>query len=403
MHSAKIKYAFIIASAALFSVPGSAVAQSATSCRNVTAYGADPTGVASSNAAFTSAINSTDGVHICIYFPAGRYTFTAQALTSLAGANPTASVTIEGDGSETTELRFTGGVDGLVINMNAPGQSFHISKLSVQSGSTSNTSNGILINNFSRINTAQSHIQNVTVRGSDGYNATFRWGYGINLFQMSNVNLDSVTVVGSSDTAAYASAGTCLFDRGTASVVPVQINISLSQFNYCKYGIMYGNYLQGLQITSTNFVGNTYGVYVPTGQNGNDQLAINNSQFNNSVSDVYIGSLIDGVTINGNDFYGGQVPGSVPIQIDTSNQFSIVGNTFINTGVNSSSQDAIRVGNYGGASGIITGNVFSGPFVTAIWLKPGSQRVNVQSNSYSGPTNTVINQGSNNTVGGGSS
>ena len=371
-------------------------------CKNVTAYGADPTGASSSNLAFNNAVASTNGRNICIYFPAGNYRFTAPLQVSLTSTNATASVTIQGDGSETTQLRFEPDITGINITLNAQWQSFHVKDLSVLAGNKSTVTHGIAVNNNSGIlNSAQSHISHVTVRGADGYNQSFRWARGVGLYRVSNVNVSDTTIVGSSDGAAYASTGACLIAEGTQAVLPVQINVVSSQLNYCQYGIYYGNYLQGVQVTATNFVGNSFGLYLPSGQVGNDQLSISASQFNNSVSDIYTASLIDGVTITGNVLYGGAVSGTIPVNLNHTDQFSIVGNTFINLGPNGPNQNAIVINDYVASSGVITGNVFKNGFVTAIWLTPSSQRVNVQSNSYFGQPNTVINQGTNNTIGGG--
>lgn len=256
--------------------------------------------------------------------------------------------------------------------------------------------------NNATINSAQSHIDHATIRGADGFNQAYRWGRGVSLYQVSNVNVSDTTIVGSSDGAAYASDGVCLIAEGTAAVLPVQINVVSSQMNYCKYGIYYGNYLQGLQVSASNFVGNSHGIFLPSGQFGNDQLSVTGSQFNNSVTDIYTASLIDGVTLTGNDFYGGMVSGTICVNLNHTDQFSIVGNTFINFGAVGPNQNAIVINDYVASSGIITGNVFKNNFVTAIWLTPCSRRVNVQSNSYFGQANFVINQGINNSVGGGS-
>ncbi|RMB24888.1 hypothetical protein C8J47_3794 [Sphingomonas sp. PP-F2F-G114-C0414] len=393
---------FIILFLILLYMPSSA--QAVTACQNITAYGADPSGSSPSNTAFTDAVAATDGTHICVYFPSGRYSFTTRLFVSLPNSSPNSSVTIKGDGSDTTELRFPSGSDGLVININSPDQSFHIDRLSVVTTAKSNSTNGIAVNNFSNsINSAQSHIDQVTVRGADGYtDKTSRWGIGINLYQISNTNLTNDTIIGSTNGASFATEGTCFIDRGTVAVFPIQINIIGSQFNFCHYGIVYGDYLQGLQITSSNFVGNGFGVFLSDKNVGNDQLAISSSQFNSSISDIYIGGLIDGVSITGNSFYGARLSGKIAIDIIKPYQFSIIGNAFP-TDTGATNQDGIHIGPYQGASGVITGNVFSGPLVTAIYLRPNSQRVNIQSNSYSGVANNIVNSGANNMIGGGSS
>lgn len=393
-----LKYVLIVLSFIL-ALP---VAAQTSTCRNATTYGADPTGASSSNAAFTSALASTDGLQLCVYFPAGNYRFNSTLVVTLPATATAinASITIKGDGPETTKLRFDPAVSGIYITINGSGQSFHISDLSVLAGDKNNSTNGIYAVNASSPNPSQSHIDRVTVRGADGYHQQYRWGYGISLGQFSNVNITNTSVFGAQDAGPYSNAGVCMIVQGLQQTAPVQINVVASQFNYCKYGVYYGNWVQGLQISTTNFVGDETGIYLPAGMMGTDQLAISSSQFNNGQANISLNSTIDAINIVGNDFYGAATQPSNCIVINNVDQYSITANSFINTGIGN--QNGIIIGNWVGSAGVITGNTFKGPFSTAIWLQSGSQFANVQSNVYYGVTNQILNQGLNNRVGGGS-
>jgi hypothetical protein len=104
--------------------------------------------------------------------------------------------------------------------------------------------------------------------------------------------------------------------------------------------------------------------------------------------------------IVGNMFYAG-LANAIHVELAVADQFTITANTFVPLGTG---QNGIVIGS-GGVGSIITGNVFragSANFTTGIWLQSGSSNVNVQSNSYQGATTATINNGTNNTLGGGS-
>jgi hypothetical protein len=91
----------------------------------------------------------------------------------------------------------------------------------------------------------------------------------------------------------------------------------------------------------------------------------------------------------------------VGIQLQNYSQFSILGNTFNPAVLPITNATSIVIGPYTASAGIISGNQ-SYKMTLAVNLQSGSQFVNVQSNSYSGNTTNVLNNGTNNTVGGGS-
>jgi hypothetical protein len=184
--------------------------------------------------------------------------------------------------------------------------------------------------------------------------------------------------VGSAGEAPYATEGTCIYLDGSAQSIPIQINIVASQINACRYGLYYGPYVQGIQITASNFVSNDIAIYQPPNSPGNDELAIGASQFNSGTSNILLGSPIDGVAINGNVFYLSE-HGSASIQMPGV-QFAILGNTFNQLGTPRAT--AIAIGAYMLDAGTIMGNSFKN-FDTAIALRSGSGQVTVQGNAYS--------------------
>lgn len=76
---------------------------------NITAFGADNTGVNASNTAFTNAVGSLNGKPGVIYFPAGSYSFNAAIDIGRD------SIILRGAGYDSTQLRFN--LSGQVVNL----------------------------------------------------------------------------------------------------------------------------------------------------------------------------------------------------------------------------------------------------------------------------------------------
>ena len=369
-------------------------------CANVLIYGADVTGKISASSAFSAAVAANLSAAPCIYFPAGTYRFATAPSVEL-GTTSGAAISIIGDGPEVTKLKPDSGVDGLRITFGGNNQSYHVRDMSILASGSTGFGIGVQLTGAGKPSPAVSDVSNVTIRGSDGYNQTKHFTTGINLVGIANTNFTDVLVDCSTGGAPYApsTAGTAGISlAGSSSAIPVQYNLVGVQLNFCTDGLRYGNFVQGVQIVASNFTGNYRGIFVKSGQVGNDQLAVMGSQFNNGGYDIAINSLVDGLTITGNFFYVGSAGGH-GVLINLTNQFSITGNAF--TSFNPG-QVGVAIGQYGGSSGVITGNQFNLGFRAGVWLQHGSQNVNVQSNSYSGPEANVLDNGTSNTVGGGS-
>jgi len=139
------------------------------------------------------------------------------------------------------------------------------------------------------------------VRGNDGYNSAFRFGIGISIFGASNVNFQNVAVIGSTDGAAYGSAGTCLQNTGSSILLPVQFNLVASQFNDVASYIVW-DLCAGIQISASNFVGNGTAI-----SNHRPMSAMISSHQCKSIQQRHAKYLSSGtyrrVTLAGNTFY----------------------------------------------------------------------------------------------------
>ena len=219
-----------------------------------------------------------------------------------------------------------------------------------------------------------------------------RWGYGLNFYGASNINLISDNIVGSG--AAYASVGVCIQATGTSSIIPVVVNLTAVTANYCGYGFVYGPYLQGVTISQSNFTGDAVGIYVPSGQAGNDQLVVNSTQINASLYDIQVMSALPAFLVSGNTLYINSNSGGVALYMANAANYAITRNSFIGIGT---SQNGLVEGSWQSAGGVITGNQFYN-FTTGIWLQSNSRFATVGLNSYSSVNTNTLNNGTNNTI-----
>jgi hypothetical protein len=89
---------------------------------------------------------------------------------------------------------------------------------------------------------------------------------------------------------------------GSADDPSVVYNVSGATFNYLAKGIFYDQQVQGLTVSQSNFVGDEYGIYVPAGLSGLDQLTVQGSQFNCSSAGIYVGTYLSNTLFSANLF-----------------------------------------------------------------------------------------------------
>lgn len=338
-----------------------------------------------------------------MYFPPGVYAFSSQFVYSLPTS--TASITIEGAGADVSILKWAAG-GGFQVNYSGPGNSAHIRNLSIVTGTTATGNGLVLYQNASSIpnpaNSALSEISGVAIRGSDGYAATNYWNTGIYISGVSNVNIVGSSITGQG--AGYTTVGTGISIIGTSAAQGVQYNIVGSAIQYVGTGLLYGNYVQGVAVAQSNFTGDNYGIVVNTPAQGQDQLTITGSQFNCKTIGIYDQIGIAGLSIYGNYIIVPYTTGSTVAGVQLASVFgaSITSNVIQRIGSSNTNTNGVIIQGGGTIAGVITGNVLANLY-TGIWLTTASSNINVQSNAYTGNTNSnVLNQGTGNTVGGGS-
>jgi hypothetical protein len=369
------------------------------SCPSIEAYGGS-TGSADNGPALMAALSVSSGDGHCVSFPPGRFTFIAAVIVRLPDVR--ASATLTGAGADVTELTWPNG-GGLTFQFVGQDNSVHVRNLSLTTG-TAGAGRALVLQQSAKLSgnpadSALSDLSGVSIHGADGYAVTNYWESGVAISGVSNVNMTGLVVTGPGG-EAYASRGQGVVLEGSAEDPAVVFNLAGATFNYLLNGLIYGKQVQGVTISQSNFTGDGYGIFVPEGLQGLDQLAVSSSQFNCALAGVYVGSFTSNTLFSSNLFI---VPNTgTGILLKQAYLYSAVGNAF-NSGsatMTSSHPVGIEVGATVGG-GTITANLFDN-MAAAVVLEKSSTGGNVQSNEYSNDPVTVMNLGSGNRVGGGS-
>jgi len=369
------------------------------SCPSIETYGGS-TGSTDNGPALVAALSASSGDGHCVSFPPGRFTFASAVTFRLPDGS--ASATLSGAGADVTELDWPNG-GGLTFEFVGQDNSVHVRDLSLTTG-TAGAGRALVLQQSAKLggnpaDSALSDLSGVSIHGADGYAVTDYWETGVAIVGVSNVNTTGLVVTGPGG-EAYASHGQGVVLEGSPDDPLVVFNIAGATLNYLLKGLIYGNEVEGVTISQSNFTGDGYGIFVPDGLHGLDQLAVTSSQFNCALAGVYIGSYTSDTLFSSNLFI---VPNTgTGILLKHAYLYSAVGNAF-NAGsasMTSSHPVGIEIGPTAGG-GAITGNLFDN-MAEAVVLEKGSTGGNVQSNEYSNDPVTVRNFGSGNRVGGGS-
>lgn len=365
-------------------------------CTDITAYGGSPANP-DNRAALAAALNAIWGSGGCVSFPAGRFTFASNFKFVLP--NGSASITLTGAGADVTQLYWpTGG--GLTIDYVGAENSVHLRNMALTTGSVG-VGSAVLLNqtkgNVGVADNALSDFFDITIRGADGYSQNDYWDRAVEINQISNVNLVGLVISGPGG-SAYSTKGIGVLLEGSTNNPAVVFNVTGATFDYLSQGIVYGQQVQGLTVSQSNFVGDGYGIYIPRNISGLDQLTVVGSQFNCATGGIYVGSSLSNTLFSANLFI---VPNTGRgIYLQQAYLYSVTGNSFNIGGPPGNVYPiGIEVGSTAGG-GTITGNLFDN-MVAAIVLDRTSTGANVQSNEYSNDLIKVKNLGTGNTVGGG--
>ena len=365
---------------------------------NILSYGGNGNGSADNVSALNSAFSALSAFPAggTIYFPPGKYHFSAAVYyTTPSSASPW-SVRVLGAGSDSSILQW-GSSDGLTLIASNPQSSLHAEALTF-STTASGGYTGLTFQSATALGLfGQNDIVRCTFRG-DTYGASNEWWSNcVQCYTTPNVNFDGCLFHGY-HASAYDGNGIGVLLQSTSAGDGIVYNFNQCGFFFLGIGIYYGTRIQGVQVNLCNFTNGITGIYCPSGAVDGDQLSVANSQFNTFGNDIELQSAIGQVSLVNNLMYVWQ--GNTGLYAPYAAGLIIVGNNFSNAGSQNAGQNGIIINNNGSPS-TITGNAFL-YLTTGVWLQSGCSNVNVQSNEYVGCNNTVINSGSGNTVGGGS-
>lgn len=239
-------------------------------------WGADPTGSSDSSSAFTSARAATSYVQ----FPPGKFKLDSKATYTFSNPNGTfASLKICGSGQDNTILYWPNAAGGIEVAITyAAFSSFHFCDMTLSTGQAGG-GNAVKVSYTGAVASTSNNIERVTLRGDGPITDNKYWTVGVDLGNISVVNINGLTAY-STSSAYPAGAGKGIKWNGD-SVTPAYatvLNVVNSTFNYWATAIEYGTYVQGFQGVNLNFFGGTYGVHVPAGSIGPSQLSLTNSQ-----------------------------------------------------------------------------------------------------------------------------
>lgn len=329
-----------------------------------------------------------------LFVPAGTYLCNSQ----LSATGP---IQMEGEGVNKTTFLFPTN-QGMLFTIPDQWHSVHLRDFTVLGSLNNGTGNAAIklvsaqaiIANAA--DTQVSDIVNVNVFGTDGPSNFDYWACCIEIQYTSNVNLLNVMLTGSN-----TFQGTGVWVHGDVNRPPNVFNFTCLTCNYLNVGVQYGDYVQGVTVQQSNFLGCNFGISTIAGLHILVQLAVNCSQFNCFNTAISLATEIPDLLINGNLFL---IPGpatgtAIGVNLIRGHRGSITGNSF--TGYNTTTNaDGIVVGTSAAplAIGLNSFNALN----FGVILQAASANNNVQSNIYSSVGTAVSNSGTGNTVGGGS-
>lgn len=365
------------ASTAFVQGAASNIVQTQIPCTQLNAFGADPTGAAFSDSAWTTARASTGAANACYQFGAGNYKFSAAMVANLAAQQ---GITIQGSGKDVTKLTWPNG-GGITLNRQTESV-YTIQGMSLLAGKPA-SGDAILVNDATgtcATSQATSSITNVVARGSDGIGHTNYWGTGILAQDSSLLNITNTDVFG--EGTATLGNGILYEGNRATSCLAVALNIQGGYLQSVVNGLIYGDWAQGVTVNQTNFNASSVGIATAAGAQNLDQLSVSHSQFNTSSEQISLGVAMPDVSIHDNLFFVPAGHAGIAMAFGSWG-VSITGNNFKVAPPSTAGGWGILVAGSNSATfngGVITGNtydrlVFGNQFTAATnW--------NVQSNDY---------------------
>lgn len=362
-------------------------------CLDLRFLGGSGNGTTDNSPAMAAALSLLGSASGCIYMPSGIWTFNTAVTVNLAAGQ---TISFRGDSSKGTKLYFPSSA-GLIVNyhyssaIGTSDSSVNVSDMTFAAGSQ-NVYDAIFLNQASTVTNgavhyAVSNISNVAFIANVPY--TSLWSRAIRIKNVSNVNIDSVNILGGQSLVnGFGTLGTGIEVEGlNASSYAFVINITNSYIGFIGTALKLDSYWQGISVSQTNFTADQFGIYVPASQLGTlAQISVVASQFNCSTYGIGMDTFVDGLAVSNSYLV---VPDNGIGVKETLGGGSVVNNRFVGPGNGNGANGVVIAG---GSGATISANLFSF-FNTAIWLQTGSQGNAVGVNEFGANGMNVFDQG----------
>jgi len=310
------------------------------------------------------------------------------------------SISIEGAGADASILYWPHDSGGMAFTWSNIANSLHVRDVSFttsrQGGGTalslSNSNNwrGYQID-------SQKEIARVSFRGDDGTDSTQFWTQAIYVQAVNYINFSGILVYGGIVGGVNQGQGIVLTDH--SGVITANYNIIGSSFLNLDTGLLTIDNPQGVAVTNSSFVDNSYGIATRAGSTELQGMLVTASTFNNRKANIDLQTQVNDVQFTGNTFIIQDDLPSPSFNVSLSNvaRFTFVGNDFI--AFAAVTDPALKIDKTNGWPGTVLGNSFSGPYATAIELTSNSSNVTLQTNAFATSiASRISNAGSNNII-----
>ena len=373
-----------------------------TGCEAARKWGFVGDGVTDNLTAWSNWNSATTG-NACLHFTSGSYKFSTSISKTING-----SITFEGDGPGTTQLLWPNASGGISLQWITCNNSIHIHNIDFVTGEA-NGGTGLSVTSPSSgcvdVSFQHSDIVNSRFLGADGGFAADYWSVGVQINGVYAVNFDTFVFFGGkgslipSSVNIHAGLGNGIVINGNGSQYGVLYNIDKSYFHQAAHGIIYGSYVQGVNVNLCNFNGGSVGIMVPSGASGVlAQLYVTNSQFNTGLDQIdLLTTIAQFSAINNTFFIGkGRIGINYPYSATGTQPVVIAGNDFDGQGKTDGSY-----GYYQGANTYITGGSIRGNnfwnIQNAIIIATTNAIISDNSFTYNVGT-PIINRGTGNVI-----